>query len=350
MELTLQRPPRSSIPARPPAPPLPAPRGERSAFVVDVLRGPPRQVAALPPSDVDPLADEDAALALHVLYELHYRGFAGVDDAWEWEPSLLALTRMLEAELVERLVDEVGAPTPVAPEDVLRALDTMASDDGPSLSRWILEHGDQRHVREFAVHRSIYQRKEADPHTFGIPRLVGRAKAALVEIQRGEYGDGKPEQVHAELFADTMRLLGLDDTYGAYLDVVPAPTLTTGNLITLFGLHRRWRGALVGHLAVFEMCSVGPMGRYAAAFRRLGFPDRAARFYDVHVEADAHHEVVARDQMVAGLLEAEPELGGDVLFGARALAAVESRFASHLLDAWRAGVTSLHQVAARRAS
>lgn len=318
--------------------------------MIGLLSGPPRQVPALPPSAGDPLADDDAALALHVLYELHYRGFAGVDDAWEWEPSLLAGTRVLEAELVGRLVEELGAPRAVAPDDVVRELDAMASDDGPSLSRWVLEHGDRRHLRELAVHRSIYQRKEADPHTFGIPRLAGRAKAAMVEIQRGEYGDGAPDLVHAELFADTMRLLGLDDTYGAYVDAVPGPTLTTGNLITLFGLHRRWRGALVGHLALFEMCSVGPMGRYAAAVRRLGFPDRAARFYDVHVDADAHHEVVARDAMVAGLLGAEPELGGDVLFGARALAAVETRFASYLLDAWQAGDTSLRCAAARKAS
>ena len=57
-----------------------------------------------------------------------------------------------------------------------------------------------------------------------------------------------------------MRALGLDPTYGAYLDALPGTTLATVNLITLFGLHRRWRGALVGNLAVYEMTSVVPMG------------------------------------------------------------------------------------------
>ena len=30
------------------------------------------------------------------MYELHYRGFEGVDERWEWEPSLLALRSVLE--------------------------------------------------------------------------------------------------------------------------------------------------------------------------------------------------------------------------------------------------------------
>ena len=58
--------------------------------------------------------------------------------------------------------------------------------------------------------------------------------------------------------------------YGTYLDRLPGITLSTCNLVSLFGLHRRWRGALVGHLALFEMCSVGPMGRYQAALERFG--------------------------------------------------------------------------------
>ena len=61
------------------------------------------------------------------------------------------------------------------------------------------------------MHRSVYHLREADPHTWAIPRLAGRAKAALVEIQIDEYGGGRPERMHAELFRTTMRELGLDD-------------------------------------------------------------------------------------------------------------------------------------------
>lgn len=196
-------------------------------------------------------------------------------------------------------------------------------------------------LREFAIHRSAYQLKEADPHTWGIPRLSGRAKAALVDIQRGEYGDGVVEDVHANLFAGVMQDLGLDPSYGAYVDRLPAATLATCNLVSMFGLHRRWRGALVGHLALFEMCSVGPMARYATAVRRLGVGERAARSYDAHVLADERHQVVALDDMVDGLVSDEPLLGGEVVFGARALAAVERMFAVSLLDVWQQDASAL---------
>jgi hypothetical protein len=147
-----------------------------------------------------------------------------------------------------------------------------------------------------------------------------------------------------------MRALGLDPTYGAYLDRLPAVTLATVNLVSLFGLHRRWRGALIGHLAVFEMCSVVPMGRYANAIRRLGLGNDAAAFYDVHVEADAVHEVIASTELAMGFAEAEPARAGDVLFGAKALMAVEDRFARHLLASWQRRRSSLAPVRASSAA
>ncbi len=82
------------------------------------------------------------------------------------------------------------------------------------------------------------------------------------------------------------------------------------------------------------------MGRYATALRRFGL-DAGAEFYDAHVVADARHEVVALRDMVAYLADDEPELASQIVFGARALAYVERVFASSLLEAWRAGRTSL---------
>jgi hypothetical protein len=204
----------------------------------------------------------------------------------------------------------------------------------------VAERASLEQVRELAVHRSAYQLKEADPHTWAIPRLNGEAKAAMVTIQADEYGNGVAELSHGALFARTMSTLGLDPA-ASYLDLIPGVTLATTNLISLFGLHRRWRGALVGHLALFEMTSVGPMGRYAAALDRLGVDADGRRFYEVHVEADQWHQHLAADAMVAGLLRLEPGLAADVLFGAAALDAVERRFTRHLLGRWTAGLSSL---------
>lgn len=320
------------------APPLPTARGPLSRHVLERLAG--RRAAPPPIVSADPLADDDLQLALHLCYELHYGGLTGVDDAMEWDPDVLSFRRSLEGAVEDALVRLVGPPVPC--DDVRSALPALVeADEGPSLSRWMLEQGSLAEMTEFVVHRSAYQLKEADPHSWAIPRLPRVAKAGLVSIQAGEYGVEHPDHVmHSELFAATMRELGLDDRPNIHLDLLPGTTLATGNLVSHLGLHRRWRGALVGHLAVFEMTSVEPMGRYAAALERMGATEAARRFYLVHVLADSVHERVAIDEMAGPLVDAEPELAGDVLFGARAVLAVEARFAGHLLTSWAEGSSS----------
>jgi Iron-containing redox enzyme len=328
-------------------PALPESRGASSAFVLDALRRAPHALdpVELPPVEGDPLADDDLQLALYVCYELHYRGFESVDESWEWEPSLLHVRRELEARFAGALdaaVPPAGAGELPSPEEMDVALRAIAdADDGPSLSRHLEREGTLEQFLEFCVHRSAYQLKEADPHSWALPRIGGAPKAAMVEIQADEYGGGRADRIHAELFAHSMRALGLDDTYGAYLDHIPGVTLATVNLMSLCGLHRARRGAIVGHLALFEMTSSVPNRRYANALRRLGSGEDATEFFDEHVVADAVHENIAAVDLAGGLVRQQPELCADVLWGARALVALEARWAAHLLDAWAEGRGSL---------
>jgi len=330
-------------------PRLPAPRGELGEALNEVLLGEPCDVE-LPEIEIgaDPLADEDLQLGLYVLYELHYRGFDGVDPSWEWNPSLLAARARLEAAYEAGLAELVQPRPGAEPGNVGDTLfELAASDGGPSLSRYLETQGSAEQFREFMVHKSAYQLKEADPHSWVIPRLAGDAKSALIEIQNDEYGSGRAERMHSRLFAEAMEAIGLDSTYGAHLDRIPASTLATVNLTTLLGLHRARRGALVGHLAMFEIGSAIPSRRYGNALRRLGLATReAVDFFDEHVEADSVHESIAAYDLAQRYATDEPELTDDILFGARALLAVDGRFAAAVLGRWDAGLTSLRVPAA----
>jgi len=332
---------RPAVADRVEAPRLPAPRGPLSGAVLAALSGPPGPLSLPRPDVAEPLADEDLQLALYACYELHYRSFAGVDERWEWDPRLLAVVAELEA-VFEAALRRSVAVAAVVPDGVEAQLRRMVSDDdGPPLSRTLEREASLDQFREFMIHRSAYQLKEADPHSWAVPRLAGRPKEALVEVQADEYGGGRPGRMHASLFAASMRAVGLDDTYGAYLDAIPGTTLATVNLMSLLGLHRRLRGGIVGHLAVFEMTSPEPNRRYGDGLRRLGFERAATEFFDEHVEADAVHEAVAAHDLAQGLAVAEPDLVPDILFGAAALLHLEARFAGHLLDRWAAGASSL---------
>jgi hypothetical protein len=323
---------------------LPEPRGPLSERLFAALREPADEPVASEslPRSSEPLTDDDLQLALYVAYELHYTAIAGVEEGWEWSPSLLGFRRGLEQQFeaaLELLLDDGPAVDSGNVGGMLQQL--IAEDDGPGLSRYAETRATHEQLLEHVVHRSAYQLKEADPHSWAIPRLGPQAKAALLEIQFDEYGEGRPQRVHAELFAQTMRALGLDASYGAYLGSLPAITLASVNLMSLFGLHRRWRGAIVGHLAAFEMTSSIPNRRYGNAFRRLGYGPAVTRFYDEHVEADAVHENIAAWDLAGGLASAEPGCAQDIVFGARALLAIEAIWGQHLLDCWQAGRSSL---------
>jgi hypothetical protein len=324
-------------------PPLPRARGDTSAALIESLRGDPRPVELPLPAAARPLLDEDLQLALYALYELHYRGFAGIDRGWEWNPALVGLRLELESRYMEALKEILPPRGDVDPGGVGDLLfELAAADDGRSLARYLESQGTQEQFLEFVIHRSAYQLKEADPHSWAIPRLHGEAKTALLEIQWDEYGSGRYERMHSRLFAKTMTALGLDASYGAHLDRIPASTLAGVNLITMFGLNARQRGALVGHLAMFEITSAIPNRRYGNALRRLNLASPAAvDFYDEHVEADSVHENIAAYDLAGGLARAEPELAGDIVFGARALLALEGMFGDAILSAWDAGESSL---------
>ena len=73
--------------------------------------------------------DEDAQLALHSIYELSYRGFADVDDDWEWNPDVLALRRLLEARF------ELDLRCSVAGSGLLDGARTVDDPDDPTTRR-----------------------------------------------------------------------------------------------------------------------------------------------------------------------------------------------------------------------
>lgn len=325
-------------------PRMPAAAGPLSRFTGAVIRDPrcTPSVTEITSLDVDdPIADLDFQRSLYLLHELHFRGFEGAHPDAEWHPSVVGWWHRLAGRFEAALRAEVEVPVEVD-GSAGDAIDRCIADfDGPSLSQYVLDHASPDVLREFAVHRSAYQLKEADPHTFALPRLGGAAKAAFVEIQMDEYGEGVPGRAHAELFAETMRGLDLDPTYGLHVERLPATTLATSNLITHLALHRRLLPALLGHLALFEMTSVTPMGRYADAMRAIGASDRACEFYDVHVVADEHHGPLAKSQLVDAYVEEHPEHAALAVWGAEITMAVERRFAEQLIGSWSSGRSSL---------
>ncbi|PRX48620.1 heme oxygenase-like protein [Prauserella shujinwangii] len=328
--------------ATPDVAPLPLPRGPLSASIVTALAGTPGQQGGLPvdASAAEPYGD-DLQLALQVCYELHYQGFAGVDPDWEWHPELLRARAVLERRFLGALrADTAGGA------DVTATLDTLLTepvDDSGGLTGWLAAEGTWEQLREYLALRSIYHLKEADPHAFAIPRLRGQAKAALVAVEFDEFGGGHAERMHSRLYADLLTGAGLNPSYLGYLEHVPAHAFATVNLMSMLGLHRSLRGGLVGHFAAAEITTAPSAQRMVRALRRLGADESCVLFFSEHVEADAVHEQVLRREVIGDLLDREPELAADIVFGIQATELLEDRLAAHVLGWWRRGESALRQ-------
>ena len=310
---------------------LPKPRGAYSAHVFEALRSEPARLAGQHTPTAE--SPEDEAIALWALYELHYRGFEDVDEELEWHPAVIGARGGLEADLEQRLRARWSGHEPEGDfaEDFFRFVEAY---DGPSLARFVQTEATEEQVLDLLRMRSIYHLKEADPTAWVVARLDARPKAALMELQFDEYGAGNPNSLHHHLFARGLEAVGLRSEYGAYIDDVPAEILEQNNAMSLFGLHRRLRGAALGHLAAFEATSSMPSRRLAAGLERLGFDDAMVGYYREHVTADAVHEQVAVRAICGALLEQEPSLRDDVFFGAFTCSDLEARTARHLLGRW----------------
>lgn len=314
---------------------MPTPRGPLSEQLIAVLSEQSTSKRLSRPPITDPL-DEDVQLALYICYELHYRGFDGVSGDWEWDGTLLDWRAHLERAFVKLLRAETSGRSEAA--EIVDQL-TVESDDGSGMSHYMLNQGTWAQMLDLFKARSMYHLKEADPHAFVIPRLTGRAKAALVAVEFDEYGAGKEERVHAQLFADLMAAAGLNPEYLHYFDEVPGEALANVNFMSMCGLHRDLRGALVGLFAAGEIVNPPSAGRMVKALNRLEAPQECVHFYAEHVEADAVHEQVMRRDVLGDLLEREPELGRDVVFGVEGAAFLESRLAASLIDRWEHALT-----------
>ncbi len=330
---------------------LPVARGPLSGGVIDLLSGADagtdvlvRHVRDLP-QDTDLLTDDDLHLTLWVMYELHYAGFDGVDPDLEWDPDLIRLRReierLFEAELRRRAEPQVAGT--LAADGVLadRLFELAAGFESPSVARFVHREASLEQFLELMVHRSIYHLKESDPHSWAIPRITGKPKAALVELQYDEYGGGRPERLHATMFGDSLEGCGLERDYGAYVDLVPGYTLASNNAMSLLGLNRRLRGAAMGHLGAFEATSSVPCRKYAGGVRRLGLPEVVAAYFDEHVEADAVHEQLAFRDICSGLVSSGQAAEEDVVLGATICLLMDALGGELMLAEWQAGRSTL---------
>ena len=258
---------------------VPKPRGQLSDTLFSLMAGASTDWDQV--SDLEPDSADDTHIALWAMYELHHQGLDDVPDTLEWHPPLLAVRRRLESAFEAELRARFTPPD-VDGDFAERSSPTSRTTRVPRWPRTCIAC-EREQVLELLRWRSVYHLKESDATAWVVPRLPVRPKAALSELLFDEYGAGDPNRLHAHLFALGLSAAGLSAEYGAYVNDAPAEILAQNNAMSLFGLHRRLRGAALGHLAAFEATSSMPARRISQGLARLGLPQPLVDYYDEHV-------------------------------------------------------------------
>lgn len=285
-------------------PELPAPRGPISQGVVDFVTGGGCEVVDASSGVAGQPHDDDFHAALWALNVLQVADFRDV------EPDRVASLRMrtLHWYLEQTFESQLRRFVPPQPvDDLLGHLQSIIDRPGSTRGSSPLA------VRNRFLAKAPYGGWEADPHTMALARIEDPLKAALADIQAGEYGVGHAT-THAEIYRSCIAALGMSITEA--VAAAPACSLAFANATWLFCRDRRMRGAAVGQLCLLELDSVGPCRREKECWDAAGLPAAARHWYDIHALADVEHAEVVIEQLVPAMEEQTPWLVADAAWGA----------------------------------
>jgi hypothetical protein len=306
--------------------PLPTARGPVSESVIEYVTG---RSARLWTHRGDASRDDgDAQLALWLLNVVDVSPDGGVDP----DRARSLAVRGLHWSLERSFEDELQRRLPAVDPDVALQthLDELLAAPAIDATARAIDVGADA-VRDVFTAKAPYLGFEADPHTLALARLEAPLKPVVAAIQAGEYGIGH-EQTHAQIYRSCLTRLSLG--YADAVDTAPPAALAFANLAWLFGRDVRWRGAAVGQLCLLELDSVQPCRAAVDAWDATSLPTAARRWYDVHVLADAEHEVVVRERLVPAIETETPWLAADAAFGATATWVLQQQVARQLLGRW----------------
>jgi hypothetical protein len=179
---------------------------------------------------------------------------------------------------------------------------------------YLEEHASFREMADYFYQESTIDARLDDLLVLGQVGMPDRVKLEIGENFWSELGHGDPTMIHTTLFHTLLEAFGVQNQ-NALATLLPE-ALACGNLLLLTALHRQYAYVQHGVLATMELMAPARFERIARGGRRLGLPEPALRYLDLHSTLDIQHgngwrdnvllptvetNVAARDDMVKGV-------------------------------------------------
>ena len=276
-------------------------------------------------AEIHPRDPRDRFTTLLTIYALHCAPLDTVGDAarWQHHPAVAVMKRRCEDEWLREL-DALEPPDDIDGSDPVTAMRALAARDRlPPVYKWLARTATWPQIVTFLA-------LEGGPDA-GFDDLVaacqiglsGSAKLELANNYWDEMGNGDATAVHTTLhdqLVEAIDMPSIDE------DEQPVTALARFALGGLLATNRWLQPEMLGALGLIEL-QAGPRCRLVLqAFDRVGAPQAARPFYEVHADVDPRHGKDWLEKAIEPVLAERPEWGARVVRGALWRSVVNAAF------------------------
>jgi hypothetical protein len=240
------------------------------------------------------------------------------EEDWEAEIGRDAEMRRLEIRFLEQLRREAASAAAAAPSDVdgfiawYEGLKENGPGQGDPLFPWLADEASLADMRWFLEQEAAGEAGFEDLVAMTQVKFPERAKLELARNYWDEMGRGNPKGMHGPMLDALVETLGLEPTIEGTL----SESLALANAMTAMATNRRYAWHSVGALGAIELTAPGRSGATAAALRRLGFPPKVRRYFDLHATLDVRHSAAWNAEALRPLVEEDPARARAIAEGA----------------------------------
>ena len=254
------------------------------------------------------------------------------DAHWQTELSTEETLRIAEGHFVEserRRIRAAGRDLPRNADGFMRWFEDLR-DNGPGqndrLFPWLATAATLDQMRWFLTQEAAGEAGFDDLVALTQIRFPARAKLEMARNYWDEMGRGHERGMHGLMLSAAVRELHLNPS--------PETTIWEGlalsNLMVALAINRRYAYHSVGALGVIEMTAPGRVSLVNEGLKRLGAPEAARTYFQLHAGLDVKHSKAWNEEVIAPLVAAHPEAATAIAEGALMRLAAGARcFASY---------------------
>ena len=257
---------------------------------------------------------------------------------WRAELDRDAWMRRVEIGFLETLREEVAPAAAQAPDDPdafvawYEGLKENGPGQGDPLFAWIADEAPLADMKWFLEQEAAGEAGFDDLVAMTQVKLPVRTKLELARNYWDEMGRGNAKGMHGPMLDALVDALGL----APRIETTLPESLTLANAMTAMATNRRYAWHAIGALGVVELTAPGRSACTAAALRRLGFPPKVRRYFDLHASLDVRHSAAWNEEALRPLVAEDPARARAIAEGALIRLACGARcYEAYRAHLWR---------------